>query len=141
MSKEKTLSIIKPDAVKKNITGKIISLFEENGFNIIAQKKIHLTQNQAEMFYDIHKERPFFKSLVDFMTSGPCIVQVIEKENAVLENRKLMGATNPEQAEMGTIRKQFASNVEANAVHGSDSQENAQKEIAFFFSETEFTSR
>jgi nucleoside-diphosphate kinase len=119
------------------MSGKIISMFEENNFNIIGQKKLTLTVKQAQDFYAIHKERPFFNSLVEFMTSGPCIIQVLEKESAVISNRKLMGATNPDEADKGTIRSLYGTNVEANAVHGSDSPENAKKEIAFFFSETE----
>lgn len=139
MAVEKTFSIIKPDAVKNKYTGKIIAMFEENGFNILAQKKIQLTEEQAKRFYAVHKERPFFSSLVEFMVSGPIIVQVLEKENAITENRKLMGATNPAEAEEGTIRKQFATNIEANAVHGSDAPETAKEEIAFFFAEMDFT--
>lgn len=139
MAIEKTFSIIKPDAVKNKVSGKIIALFEENGFNILAQKKIQLTEAQAKQFYAVHKERPFYGELVDFMVSGPIIVQVLEKENAIADNRKLMGATNPADAEEGTIRKQFATNIEANAVHGSDAPETAREEIAFFFGEMEFT--
>ncbi|MDH4127381.1 MAG: nucleoside-diphosphate kinase [Spirochaetota bacterium] len=137
MAVEKTFSIIKPEAVKNKISGKIISMFEDNGFNILAQKKIYLTKDQAGKFYAVHKNRPFYKSLVDFMSSGPCIVQVLEKENAISDNRKLMGATNPAEALDGTIRKLYATNIEANAVHGSDSPETAKAEIAFFFSELE----
>ena len=120
MSIERTLSIIKPDATKRNITGKIISCFEESGLNIIAQKKILLTKEQAEGFYSVHSDKPFFADLVNFMTSAPIIVQVLEGENAILKNREIMGATNPEEAEEGTIRKQFALSIEANSVHGSD---------------------
>ena len=121
MSTERTLSIIKPDATKRNITGKIISCFEESGLNIIAQKKILLTKERAEGFYSVHSDKPFFADLVNFMTSAPIIVQVLEGENAILKNREIMGATNPEEAEEGTIRKQFALSIEANSVHGSDS--------------------
>ena len=134
---EQTLSIIKPDATKRNITGKINNKFEETGLKIVAQKKIKLTQDQAKAFYYIHKDRPFFQSLVNFMTSGPIVVQVLKGENAVAKNREIMGATNPSEAIEGSIRKEFAENIEANSVHGSDSIENAKKEIAFFFSECE----
>ena len=134
---ERTLSIIKPDATKRNITGKINNKFEEAGLKIIAQKRIKLTKEQAKAFYYIHKDRPFFESLVDFMTSAPIVIQVLEGENAVTKNREIMGATNPEEAREDTIRKEFAENIEANSVHGSDSIENAKKEIAFFFSECE----
>jgi nucleoside-diphosphate kinase len=135
--KQQTLSIIKPDATKRNITGKINNKFEKAGLKIIAQKRIKLTKEQAKAFYYIHKDRPFFESLVDFMTSAPIVTQVLEGENAVAKNREIMGATNPEEATEGTIRKEFAENIEANSVHGSDSIENAKKEIAFFFSECE----
>ena len=134
---EQTLSIIKPDATKRNITGKINNKFEETGLKIVAQKKIKLTQDQAKAFYYIHRDRPFFQSLVNFMTSGPVVVQVLKGENAVAKNREIMGATNPSEAIEGSIRKEFAENIEANSVHGSDSIENAKKEIAFFFSECE----
>ena len=137
MSIERTLSILKPDATRRNITGKIISKFEENGLRIVAQKRIRLTKRQAELFYEVHKERPFYSSLVESMISAPVVVQVLEGENAVSRNREIMGATNPAVAEEGTIRKEFAESVEANSVHGSDSLENAEKEIAFFFSQTE----
>ena len=137
MSIERTLSIIKPDATKRNITGKIISCFEESGLNIIAQKKILLTKERAEGFYSVHSDKPFFADLVSFMTSAPIIVQVLEGENAIFKNREIMGATNPEEAEEGTIRKQFALSIEANSVHGSDSAETAIEEINFFFDETE----
>ena len=137
MSTERTLSIIKPDATKRNITGKIISCFEESGLNIIAQKKILLTKERAEGFYSVHSDKPFFADLVSFMTSAPIIVQVLEGENAIFKNREIMGATNPEEAEEGTIRKQFALSIEANSVHGSDSAETAIEEINFFFDETE----
>ncbi len=137
MSTERTLSIIKPDATKRNITGKIISCFEESGLNIIAQKKILLTKERAEGFYSVHSDKPFFADLVSFMTSAPIIVQVLEGENAILKNREIMGATNPEEAEEGTIRKQFALSIEANSVHGSDSAETAIEEINYFFDESE----
>ncbi len=137
MSIERTLSILKPDATRRNITGKIISKFEENGLRIVAQKRIRLTKRQAELFYEVHKERPFYSSLVESMISAPVVVQVLEGEDAVSRNREIMGATNPAVAEEGTIRKEFAESVEANSVHGSDSLENAEKEIAFFFSQTE----
>ena len=136
-NKERTLSIIKPDATKRNITGKIISCFEESGLNIIAQKKILLTKERAEGFYSVHSDKPFFADLVNFMTSAPIIVQVLEGENAILKNREIMGATNPEEAEEGTIRKQFALSIEANSVHGSDSAETAIEEINYFFDESE----
>ena len=134
---EYTLSIIKPDATKRNITGKINNKFEEAGLKIVAQKRIRLTKDQAKAFYYIHKDRPFFQSLVNFMTSSPVIVQVLGGENAVTKNREIMGATNPDEAAEGSIRKEFAINIEENSVHGSDSLENAKKEIAFFFSECE----
>lgn len=134
---ERTLSIIKPDATRRNLTGKINAKFEEQGLHIVAQKRMHLTQEQAEKFYEIHKERPFFKDLVSFMISGPVVVQVLEGADAVALNRKIMGATNPANAEPGTIRKEFAESIEANSVHGSDSLDNAKNEIAFFFSGTE----
>ena len=137
MSIERTLSIIKPDATKRNITGKIISCFEESGLNIIAQKKILLTKERAEGFYSVHSDKPFFADLVNFMTSAPIIVQVLEGENAILKNREIMGATNPEEAKEGTIRKQFALSIEANSVHGSDSAETAIEEINYFFDESE----
>ncbi len=132
---EQTLSIIKPDAVKKGVIGKILDRFESNGLRIAATKKIQLTKEQAGEFYAVHKERPFYGELVEFMTSGPVVVSVLEGENAVAKNRELMGATNPQEAEPGTIRADFAENIDANAVHGSDSLENAKKEIAFFFAE------
>ena len=134
---QRTLSIIKPDATRRNLTGKINARFEDSGLRIIAQKRLHMTQDQAEKFYAVHKERPFFKDLVGFMISGPVIVQVLEGADAVALNRKIMGATNPANADAGTIRKDFAESIEANSVHGSDSLENARNEIAFFFSETE----
>lgn len=134
---ERTLSIIKPDATRRNLTGKINARFEEKGLRIVAQKRIRLSRAQAEQFYAVHKERPFYKSLCAFMTSGPVVVQVLEGENAVEKNREVMGATDPAKAAPGTIRKEFAESIEANSVHGSDSQENAKNEIAFFFSGTE----
>ena len=137
MSIQQTLSIIKPDATKRNITGKIISKLEEAGLRIIAQKKILLSKLQAEDFYSIHKERPFYNDLVKFMISGPVLVQVLEGEDAVSRNREIMGATNPAEAEVGTIRKEYAESIEANSVHGSDSLENAKIEISFFFSKVE----
>ena len=137
MSIEQTLSIIKPDATKRNLTGKINSKLEDSGLKIIAQKRILLSKNQAEDFYKVHQERPFFNDLVKFMISGPVVVQVLEGENAVSKNREIMGATNPDEADDGTIRKEFALSLEANSVHGSDSLENAKIEISFFFSQIE----
>jgi len=134
---EQTLSIIKPDAVKKGVIGKIISRFETNGLRIAAAKKMQLSRYDAGKFYEIHKERPFYNDLIDFMTSGPVVVMVLEGENAVAKNRELMGATDPKKAEKGTIRADFAENIDANAVHGSDSLENAKNEIAFFFAKRE----
>ncbi len=134
---ERTLSIIKPDAVKKNVIGKIIDRFESNGLRIAAMKKVQLSEQDAGEFYAVHKERPFFGELVEFMTSGPVVVMVLEGENAVAKNRELMGATNPKEAAAGTIRADFAESIDANAVHGSDSLENAAKEIAFFFAQRE----
>lgn len=134
---EKTLSIIKPDAVKKGVIGKILDRFESNGLRIAAMKKIQLSKDQAENFYAVHKERPFFKDLVEFMISGPVVVSVLEGEGAVLKNRDLMGATNPKEAKVGTIRADFAESIDANAVHGSDSLENAKIEIEFFFKSNE----
>jgi nucleoside-diphosphate kinase len=134
MAVERTLSIIKPDATERNITGKINSFFEEGGLRIVAQKRIHLTMGQAQQFYAVHKERPFFGELCDYMVSGPVVVQVLEGPNAVTRNREIMGATNPAQAEEGTVRKAHGVDVQANSVHGSDSPENAAIEIAFFFS-------
>ena len=137
MNIQQTLSIIKPDATKRNIVGKILSKLESSGLKIIAQKKIQLTENQAQEFYKVHEERPFYKDLVKFMISGPVVVQVLEGDNAVAKNRDVMGATNPEDAKDGTIRKEFAESLEANSVHGSDSIENANIEISFFFSKIE----
>lgn len=134
---EKTFSIIKPDAVRRGLIGHINKIIEEFGLKIIASKKIYLTKTQAETFYSVHKDRPFFKSLVNYMISGPVQVQVLEGVDAVSNYRKIMGSTNPEQAEEGTIRKLYAESIEANSVHGSDSLENAQIEIRFFFSGSE----
>ena len=134
MALEQTLSIIKPDATRRNLTGKINGIFEESGLRIIAQRRIKLTREQAEQFYAVHAERSFFSDLCSFMTSGPVVVQVLEGENAVLRNREIMGATNPANADEGTIRKICGESVECNSVHGSDSLENANIEIAFFFS-------
>ncbi|MBV8465828.1 MAG: nucleoside-diphosphate kinase [Burkholderiales bacterium] len=133
MAVERTLSIIKPDAVAKNVIGQIYSRFENAGLKVIAARMMHLSRAEAEGFYAVHKERPFFKDLVDFMISGPVIVQVLEGEGAMLKNRELMGATDPKKAEKGTIRADFADSIDANAVHGSDSLENAAIEIAYFF--------
>lgn len=135
MAIEQTISIIKPDAVAKNVIGQIYSRFENAGLKIVAAKMVHLSQAKAEGFYAVHKERPFFADLVAFMTSGPVMVQVLEGENAVAKNRELMGATNPKNADAGTIRADFADSIDENAVHGSDSAENAAIEIAYFFGE------
>ncbi len=137
MAIERTFSIIKPDATRRNLTGKINAVFEEAGLRIVAQKRIQMSRANAEAFYAVHKERPFFGELVDFMLSGPVVVQVLEGENAVLKNREVMGATNPADAAPGTIRKEFAESIEANSVHGSDSPENAAIEISQFFSQFE----
>lgn len=137
MSVERTLSIIKPDATRRNLTGKINARFEERGLRIVAQRRLRLSRAQAEQFYAVHRQRPFFGDLVAFMISGPVVVQVLEGENAVALNREIMGATNPAQAAPGTIRKDFAESIEANSVHGSDSAENARGEVAFFFAESE----
>ena len=134
---DRTFSIIKPDAFKRNLIGHINQIIEMADLRIVASKKMYLTKNQAEIFYSVHKERPFFKSLIDYMTSGPVQVQVLEGKDAVSNYRKIMGATNPEEAEEGTIRKLYAESIEANSVHGSDSAENAQIEINFFFSGSE----
>ncbi len=133
---EQTLSIIKPDAVKKNVIGKIITRFEDNGLRIAAAKKIQLSKEDAQEFYAVHKNRPFYKDLVDFMISGPVVVMVLEGDNAIAKNRELMGATNPKEAAKGTIRADFADSIDANAIHGSDSKENAEIEIAFFFAKS-----
>ncbi len=134
---ERTLSIIKPDAVKKNVVGEIISRFEKNGLRIAAMKKIHLSKEEAKGFYVVHKEMPFYNDLTNFMSEGPVVVMILEGENAILKNREIMGATNPANAAPGTIRKDFAENVERNAVHGSDAPETAAFEIAYFFSALE----
>ena len=141
MEFEQTLSIIKPDAVKKNVLGKIIARFEDAGLRVIAVKMMHLSSQQAGRFYAVHRERPFFNDLVKFMSSGPVLIQVLEGENAIIKNRELMGATNPKEAESGSIRADFAESIDANAVHGSDSKENAALEINYFFSEMEICSR
>ena len=137
MSSERTLSILKPDATRRNLTGKINARFEEKGLKIVAQKRLQLSLAQAEGFYAVHRERPFFKDLCAFMISGPVVVQVLEGPNAVAANREIMGATNPANAAAGTIRKDFAESIEANSVHGSDSAENAATEISYFFAATE----
>ena len=137
MAVERTLSIIKPDATRRSITGAIISRLEEAGLRIVAQKRLHLSRTQAEKFYSVHRERAFFHDLCAFMTSGPVVVQVLEGENAITKNREVMGATNPANADEGTIRCDFGETVEANSVHGSDAPETAAEEIAFFFSEIE----
>jgi nucleoside-diphosphate kinase len=137
MTIQYTFSIIKPDATKRNLTGKINACLEDAGITIVAQKRVLLNKKNAEDFYAVHKERPFFNDLVKFMTSGPVVLQVLKGENAVLKNRQIMGATNPAEAEEGTIRKQFAESIEANSVHGSDSEENAKIEISYFFAQSE----
>ena len=137
MAVERTLSIIKPDATRRNITGKIIAKFEDGGLRIVAQKRIRLSDDMAGGFYAVHKERPFYKDLVAFMTSGPVVVQVLEGEGAIARNREIMGATNPAEAAPGTIRAEFAESIEANSVHGSDAPETAAEEIKFFFSDDE----
>ena len=141
MKKEQTLSIIKPDAVEKNHVGAIIDRFESVGLNVIAAKMHHMSKAQAKEFYAVHKERPFFKDLVEFMSSGPVFIQVLEGDNAVQKNRDLMGDTNPQKAKPGTIRADFAESIDANAVHGSDSIENAKQEISFFFAQAEIYTR
>lgn len=141
MAIERTLSIIKPDAVAKNVIGEIYTRFEKAGLQVVAAKMMHLSQEQAEGFYAEHKERPFFKDLVSFMTSGPVMVQVLEGENAVLTNRDLMGATNPAEAAAGTIRADFAQSIDENAVHGSDSVDSAAREVAYFFADGEVCAR
>ena len=137
MTVQRTFSILKPDATRRNLTGAINARFEEKGLRIVAQKRIQMTDAMAKEFYGVHKDRPFFADLVKFMTSGPVVVQVLEGENAVLKNREIMGATNPANADAGTIRKDFAESIEANSVHGSDSEENAAIEIAYFFAGNE----
>lgn len=141
MAIERTLSIIKPDAVSQNRIGEINARFEQAGLRIVAAKMLRLTRDQAEAFYNVHRERPFFPDLVTFMTSGPVLVQVLEGDGAIARNRQVMGATNPKEAEPGTIRADFASSIDANAVHGSDAPETAAREIAFFFSELELCPR
>src|SRR5213595_2915330 len=137
MAIERTLSIIKPDATRRNLTGAINDRFERSGLRIVAQKRLRLSRDMAERFYAVHAQRPFYSSLVSFMSSGPVVVQVLEGDNAVIKNREVMGATDPAKADAGTIRKDFAESIEANSVHGSDSPENAAQEIAFFFAESE----
>jgi len=137
MAVERTLSILKPDATRRNLTGAINERFERHGLRIVAQKRLYLAPATAERFYEVHAERPFYRSLVEFMSSGPVVVQVLEGEDAVARHRDIMGATDPAKAAAGTIRKDFAQSVEANSVHGSDSVENAAREIAFFFAEIE----
>ena len=139
MAIERTLSIIKPDATRRNLTGKINDKFEEAGLRIIATRRIHLTQAQAEAFYAVHAHRPFFKDLVSFMISGPVVAQVLEGESAIVQNREIMGATDPKKADPGTIRADFAESIEANSVHGSDSPEAAAQEIGFFFAGIDIT--
>ncbi|MEQ3723060.1 nucleoside-diphosphate kinase [Alcanivorax sp.] len=141
MAVERTLSIIKPDAVAKNVIGEIVTRFEKAGLSVVAMKMVHLSDEKAGGFYAEHKERPFFKDLVGFMTSGPVVVQVLEGEDAVAKNRDLMGATNPKDAEAGTIRADFAETIDANAVHGSDSTESAARELAYFFADEEVCPR
>ena len=137
MATERTFSIIKPDATARNLTGQIIARFEEAGLRIVASKRIHMTREQAEGFYAVHRERPFFNDLVSFMISGPVVVQVLQGDNAIARNREIMGATNPADADAGTIRKDFAESIEANSVHGSDAPETAAEEIKFFFTDAE----
>ena len=141
MALERTLSIIKPDAVKKNAIGKILTRFEAAGLRIVAARMMHLSREQAEGFYAVHRQRPFFRDLVQFMTSGPVLIQVLEGENAIAKNRELMGATDPKKAERGTIRADFAESIDANAVHGSDSPDTARMEVAYFFPGCEVFSR
>ena len=141
MAIQRTLSIIKPDAVKKNVIGQIYARFEQAGLKIVASKMAHLSKNEAEQFYAVHKERPFFKDLVSFMISGPVMIQVLEGENAIAKNRELMGATDPKKAEKGTIRADFADSIDANAVHGSDAEQTAAVEVAFFFPAMDICSR
>jgi nucleoside-diphosphate kinase len=141
MALERTLSIIKPDAVKKNVIGQILARFERAGLRIVAARMMHLSRTEAEGFYAVHRQRPFFKDLVDFMVSGPVLVQVLEGDNAITRNRELMGATDPKKAEKGTVRADFADSIDANAVHGSDSAENARTEVAYFFPACEVFSR
>jgi nucleoside-diphosphate kinase len=135
MAVTRTFSIIKPDATRRNLTGAVTKMLEDAGLRIVASRRIRMTEEQAKRFYEVHRERPFYQDLVQFMTSGPVVVQVLEGEDAVARNREIMGATNPKEAQEGTIRARFAESIEANSVHGSDSDENARKEIAFFFDE------
>jgi nucleoside-diphosphate kinase len=137
MAFEQTLSIIKPDATRRNLTGQIVARFEQAGLRVVAQKRVRLSTETAEAFYNVHKARPFFRGLVEFMTSGPVVLQVLEGDNAIAKNREVMGATDPAKAAPGTIRKDFAESIEANSVHGSDAPETAREEIRFFFSELE----
>jgi len=137
MAIERTFSMIKPDATRRNITGKIVDRLESGGLRVVAQKRVHMTKAQAEAFYAVHKERPFYDELTTFMSSGPTVVQVLEGDNAIAKNREVMGATNPKEAAPGTIRADFAESIGENAVHGSDAPETAKEEIAFWFSETE----
>jgi len=137
MALERTFSIIKPDATRRNLTGKVVAKFEDGGLRIVASKRIQMTRKQAEGFYAVHKDRPFFGELVDFMISGPVVVQVLEGENAIARNREIMGATDPKKAAAGTIRAEFAESIGENSVHGSDAPETAKEEIAFFFSQSE----
>ena len=137
MATERTFSIIKPDATRRNLTGKVNAVLEDAGLRIVAQKRIHMTQAQAESFYAVHSHRPFFNDLVSFMISGPVVAQVLEGENAIQKNRDIMGATDPKKADAGTIRAEFAESIEANSVHGSDSPEAAAQEISYFFAGTE----
>src|SRR3954465_3650292 len=141
MAQERTLSIIKPDAVKKNVVGQILARFEKAGLRIVAARMVHLSRAEAEGFYAVHKSRPFFKDLVEFMISGPVMVQVLEGENAIQKNRDLMGATDPKKADKGTIRADFAQSIDANAVHGSDAAETARTEIAYFFPQSQVYTR
>jgi nucleoside-diphosphate kinase len=141
MAVERTLSIVKPDAVAKNIIGEIYKRFEESGLRIVAARMLHLSREQAESFYEVHRERPFFEPLCEFMTSGPVMVQVLEGDDAIMRNREVMGATNPAEAAPGTIRADFATTIDANAVHGSDAPETAEREIAFFFEDGEICPR
>jgi nucleoside-diphosphate kinase len=141
MAVERTLSIIKPDAVKKNVVGQIIARFEAGGLKVVAARMMHLSRAEAEGFYAVHRQRPFFRDLVEFMTSGPVLVQVLEGENAIARNRELMGATDPKKAAQGTIRADFAESIDANAVHGSDAPETARAEVAYFFPACEVFSR
>jgi len=140
MATERTFSIIKPDAVAKNVIGAVTAKLEAGGLRVVASKMVRLTEAQAKAFYAVHRERPFYKDLVKFMTEGPVVVQVLEGESAIAKNREIMGATNPDKADPGTIRKEFATNIERNAVHGSDAPETAKEEIAFFFSSAELAS-